>query len=408
MKKIELLAPAGDIEKLKTALHFGADAVYFAGKNYGLRAFAGNFEDDNLKAAVALVHAADKKAYVTLNVFARNKDFEGLSEYLKVLVEAKVDACIVSDLGLFMFIRAHQPGLALHVSTQANTTNKFSAKAWADLGAERIILARELSIAEVEEICSALPKNVEVEVFVHGAMCISYSGRCLLSNYLAGRDSNHGECVQACRWHYSLVEDERPDEKFELQEDERGAYILNSKDMCLIEYLDRLAAAGVTSFKIEGRMKSPYYVATVVNAYRRALDELELSRKQGREYRVSDELLGELKKASHRKYTTGFMFNDGEARQNYLSSSQTQESTFRAIVLKADGNRVLVEQRNKFKVGDSLEILSPNSDFNKKAKVIKIEDEKGQCLDEAKLVQQRIWLTLDGVYELTQGDILRS
>ncbi|MBQ7579459.1 MAG: U32 family peptidase [Clostridia bacterium] len=327
MNKIELLAPAGDSEKLDSALYFGADAVYFAGKNYGLRAFAGNFSDDELIKAVEKVHSLNKKAYITLNVFARNKDFNGLADYLKVLEKAKIDACIVSDLGLFMFIRANSPNLTLHVSTQANTTNKYSAKSWADLGAKRIILARELSLEEIKEIRAFLPQEVELEAFVHGAMCISYSGRCLLSNYLTGRDSNHGECVQACRWHYRLVEDERPNEPLELEEDERGAYILNSKDLCLIDYLKDLKDAGICSFKIEGRMKSPYYVATVVNAYRRAIDRLEKGEEKDNEAFYSM-LHDELKKASHRDYTTGFMIDSGKIRQNYASSSQIQESVF--------------------------------------------------------------------------------
>lgn len=408
LKKIELLAPAGDMEKLKTALHFGADAVYFAGKNYGLRAFASNFEDEDLKQAVKLVHDKGKKAYITLNVFARNKDFIGLSDYLKVLEDAKIDACIVSDLGLFMFIREHAPKLALHVSTQANTTNMFSANAWAKLGAERIILARELSLKEIEEITKSLPKNVEVEAFVHGAMCISYSGRCLLSNYLAQRDSNHGECVQACRWHYKLVEDERPDEKLDIEEDERGAYILNSKDLCLIEYLDKLANAGVTSFKIEGRMKSAYYVATVVNAYRRALDYYYACQKTGEQFCVNSNLILELNKASHRKYTTGFLFETDQLKQNYESASQEQESVFKAIVLNEENGKVLVEQRNKFSVGDSLEILSPNNSFNKKFEVLEITDELGNKLDCAKLVQQKVWITPSKDYKLVAGDILRA
>jgi len=418
-RRIELLAPAGDFEKLETALHFGADAVYFAGKNYGLRAFAGNIEDAELKHAVARVHALGKKAYVTLNIFARNKDFNGLAQYLKILVDAQVDAVIVSDLGVFGFVREHEPTLAIHVSTQANTTNKFSANAWASLGAERIILARELSLGEITEICSSLPQNVEVECFVHGAMCISYSGRCLLSNYLAERDSNHGECVQACRWHYSLVEDSRPNDSLTIEEDSHGAYILNSKDLCLINYLDKLAAAGVTSFKIEGRMKSPYYVATVVNAYRRAIDSLESGK-----FSVSRELKDELKKASHRAYTTGFTISDkdriGEedveennnqsnrSTQKYDSSSQEQESVFRAVVLGVEGLNIRVEQRNKFKVGDELEILSPGSDFNKKIKVTKIINSKNVEVDEARLVQEEVTIVADSEYKIMPGDILRS
>lgn len=406
IKKVELLAPAGDMEKLETALYFGADAVYFAGKNYSLRAFATNIDDNELKLAVDKVHSYKKKAYVTLNVFARNDDFKGLADYLKVLVDANVDAVIVSDLGVFQFVREHQPNLDIHISTQANTTNKFSANAWAKLGAKRIILARELSLKEVEEICRSLPKNISVECFVHGAMCISYSGRCLLSNYLAERDSNHGECVQACRWHYQLIEDNRPDDKLDIEEDSKGAYILNSKDLCLIDHLDKLYKAGVTSFKIEGRMKSPYYVATVVNAYRRAIDRLYADPTN---YSVSKELKDELKKASHRKYTTGFMIKDEVVTQNYPSASQEQESIFKAFVVeKSVANQVVVEQRNKFEVGDELEILSPTKDFNKKIKIENIINSKGNEINTAKLVCERVTIVYSGEAKLFKGDILRS
>ena len=406
MKKIELLAPAGDMEKLETALHFGADAVYFAGKNYSLRAFATNIEDDNLVSAVRKVHSYNKKAYVTLNVFARNKDFEGLADYLKILVTAKVDAVIVSDLGVFQFVREHEPSLKIHVSTQANTTNLYSANAWVKMGAERIILARELSLSEVTEIAKSLPKGVSVECFVHGAMCISYSGRCLLSNYLAQRDSNHGECVQACRWHYKLIEDSRPDDALTLEEDNSGAYILNSKDLCLIEHLDKLYKAGVDSFKVEGRMKSAYYVATVINAYRRAIDKLYADPDN---YKLDEELLNELNKASHRSYTTGFMIKENGVTQNYASSSQEQESVFRGVVLDdCDGTMVKVEQRNKFSVGDELEILSPTESFNKKIKITKIINSKGNETDVAKLVCEKVVLQLDTRVKLLKGDILRS
>ena len=403
---VELLSPAGDLERLKFAFMYGADAVYIGGQNYSLRAFATNIEDDNLVSAVRKVHSYNKKAYVTLNVFARNKDFEGLADYLKILVTAKVDAVIVSDLGVFQFVREHEPSLKIHVSTQANTTNLYSANAWVKMGAERIILARELSLSEVTEIAKSLPKGVSVECFVHGAMCISYSGRCLLSNYLAQRDSNHGECVQACRWHYKLIEDSRPDDALTLEEDNSGAYILNSKDLCLIEHLDKLYKAGVDSFKVEGRMKSAYYVATVINAYRRAIDKLYADPDN---YKLDEELLNELNKASHRSYTTGFMIKENGVTQNYASSSQEQESVFRGVVLDdCDGTMVKVEQRNKFSVGDELEILSPTESFNKKIKITKIINSKGNETDVAKLVCEKVVLQLDTRVKLLKGDILRS
>ena len=404
-KQIELLAPAGDWEKLKTAVHFGADAVYFAGKNYGLRAFGTNFEEGSLPEVMKYLHEHNKKGYVTLNVYARHNDFDGLENYVKSLLDAKVDAVIVSDLGIFSFIREKFPNLAIHVSTQANTTNAYAAKMWSDLGAERVVLARELTIDEVKNISKANP-NLELEAFVHGAMCISYSGRCLLSNYLTGRDSNHGECVQACRWNYSVTEETRPDEKFDIKEDGRGTYIFNSKDLCLIDYIEQISDAGVTSFKVEGRMKSPYYVATVINAYRRAIDEMKVCKKLGKKFTVPEILKKELFKASHRKYTTGFMFSDGNVRQNYESSIQEQDSKFMAIVQDVKPGKILIEQRNKFAKGDFLEILSPSNIFGKSVLVDKMYDEQGNEVIEAKAVQQKLWIETDLAFQI--GDILRK
>ncbi len=404
-KKIELLAPAGDMEKLKTALHFGADAVYFAGKNYGLRAFGTNFENISIKDTMDYIHSAGKKGYVTLNVYARHNDFDGLKDYVQTLVDAKVDAVIVSDLGIFTFVKENFPKLPIHISTQANTTNFMAAKAWHMLGAERVVLARELNLDEVKNISDKNP-NLEIEAFIHGAMCISYSGRCLLSNYLTGRDSNHGECVQACRWKYSLIEETRPDEKLDITEDSRGTYIFNSKDLCLIEHIDKVYNAGVSSFKVEGRMKSPYYVATVINAYRRAIDHMIECEKSGKEYKCPTELLDELSKASHRKYTTGFMIEDKNVTQNYESSIQEQDSKFMAIVLNVSEGKILVEQRNKFALNDILEVLSPTESFRKAIKVLKMEDENGLPLSEAKNVQQKVWIYTD--LNIQVGDILRK
>ena len=403
--KIELLAPAGDMEKLQTAVHFGADAVYFAGKNYGLRAFGTNFESDSITETMNYLHAHGKKGYVTLNVYARHNDFDGLKEYVQTLVDAKVDAVIISDLGIFSYVHEHFPNLEIHVSTQANTTNAYAAKMWNKLGAKRVVLARELNIDEIANISSANPE-LDIEAFVHGAMCISYSGRCLLSNYLTNRDSNHGECVQACRWKYSITEESRPDDKFDLLEDDRGTYIFNSKDLCLIDYVDKIHEAGVNSFKIEGRMKSPYYVATVINAYRRAIDYMQECKTQGKPYSIPEELKNELTKASHRKYTTGFMFSDGKPTQNYETSIQEQDSKFMAIVQDVKPGRILVEQRNKFAVGDNLEILSPSSIFGRVLTVEKMYDENNNPVQEAKAVQQKLWIETDLAFEI--GDILRK
>ncbi len=404
-KKFELLAPAGDFERLKTAIYFGADAVYFAGKNYGLRAYGTNFEELTLKDTMDYIHSHGKRGYVTLNVYARHNDFDGLKDYVQTLVDANVDAVIISDLGIFSFVRKHFPNLEIHVSTQANTTNKYAAEMWKNLGATRVVLARELDIKEIQNISSHNPE-LELEAFVHGAMCISYSGRCLLSNYLTNRDSNHGECVQACRWKYSVTEESRPDDKFDITEDDRGTYIFNSKDLCLIEYLDKIIDSGVYSLKIEGRMKSSYYVATVINAYRRALDHMEQCKAENKPYVVPDYLKEELEKSSHRKYTTGFMFSDGKPTQNYESSIQEQNSKFMAIVINKQKDRILVEQRNKFSVGDTLEILSPSECFNQKLKIEKMTDENGNEIIDAKNVQQKIWIYTN--LNISTGDILRK
>ena len=400
MSKIELLAPAGNLERLQVALQYGADAVYMAGKKFGLRAFSGNFDEDELKEAVELAHSLNKKIYITVNIVAHNEDFEGLEEYLLYLKSINVDAIIVSDVGIISIARRIVPDLDVHVSTQANITNKYTAKFFCDMGVKRIILARELSVKEIKEIRDFIPSDVEIETFVHGAMCISYSGRCLLSNYLTNRDSNRGACVQACRFEYTICEKSRDGEHYEIAEDNRGTYILNSKDMCMIKYLNELVDAGVTSFKIEGRMKSPYYVATVVNAYRRAFDDYSNSK----EFDIG--LLGELEKTSHRRYTTGFFF--GAKDKEYLESSMPiQTHEFMAIVKEdwCDG-RVLIEQRNRFKVGDELEVLSPNDTFNKIIFVDKMFDEKGVLVEDASLVQQKIYLHTE--LNLKAGDILRK
>ena len=391
---MELLAPAGNFDKLVTAVHFGADAVYFAGKQFGLRAFAGNFSDEEIVKAMEFLHAHGKKGYVTLNIVAKDSDFENINPYLQLLVEAKVDGVIVSDVGVIYYLRKNFPTLNVHVSTQANVNNSFSAKFFADMGVTRIVLAREMSIDEIALLRKNLPKNVEIEAFVHGAMCISYSGRCLLSNYLTGRDSNRGACVQACRWQYTIREVGRKDE-LPIEEDERGTYILNSKDLCMIEHLQELEKAGVVSLKIEGRMKSDYYVASVVNAYRRALDKKnEMSLLQE-----------ELEKTSHRRYTTGFYF--GSDDKEYLEDSMpVQTAEFVAKVVEDSHNgTVKVEMRNRFKKGDVLEILSPNDAFLKKIKIEKIVDGKGSEIDDCKRVQDIV--TINCPYDLKTGDILR-
>ena len=384
---VELLAPAGNYEKMVTAFKYGADAVYMAGKKFGLRAFAGNFDNDEIEKAVNYAHSLGKKVYITLNILAHEGDFDELKDYVQYLERIKVDAVLVSDIGIMDFIREYAPKLTLHISTQASILNSYAIKALMRLGAKRIVLARECSLEEIKKIRANIPADIELEAFVHGAMCISYSGRCLLSNYLTGRDSNRGECVQACRWEYCISEVNRKDDKYPIQEDERGTYILNSKDLNMIEHLKELKDAGVNSFKIEGRMKSPYYVANVVNAYRRAIDNMDNMTPN-----LMEELKSELVKTSHRKYTTGFYFG-ADDKECLESSYPVQTHEFMALVIgDSDGEKTLIEQRNRFKIGDELEVLSPNDTFNKIIKVTKMENEAGEQVDDAKNVQEKLYL----------------
>lgn len=398
---VELLAPAGNYEKMVTAFKYGADAVYMAGKKFGLRAFAGNFDNDEIEKAVNYAHSLGKKVYITLNILAHEGDFDELKDYVQYLERIKVDAVLVSDIGIMDFIREYAPKLTLHISTQASILNSYAIKALMRLGAKRIVLARECSLEEIKKIRANIPADIELEAFVHGAMCISYSGRCLLSNYLTGRDSNRGECVQACRWEYCISEVNRKDDKYPIQEDERGTYILNSKDLNMIEHLKELKDAGVNSFKIEGRMKSPYYVANVVNAYRRAIDNMD-----NMTPKLMEELKSELVKTSHRKYTTGFYFG-ADDKECLESSYPVQTHEFMALVIgDSDGEKTIIEQRNRFKVGDELEVLSPNDTFNKIIKVTKMENEAGEQVDDAKNVQEKLYLYT--TLPLKKNDILRK
>ncbi len=402
MANLELLAPAGNMEKLKTAFYYGADACYFAGKKYGLRAFSDNFEDEELAKSIEYAHKLHKKAYITLNILAHNEDFEGMKAYIEYLDKIGADAVIVSDVGIIELVRQIAPNLDIHVSTQANITNKYAAQFFVKMGVKRLILARELSFEEIKEIREAIPKDIEIETFVHGAMCISYSGRCLLSNYMTGRDSNRGACVQACRWCYTIKEQSRKEE-YEIQEDSRGTYILNSKDLCMIEYLSKLIEIGVTSFKIEGRMKSPYYVATVVNAYRRALD---LAIKEKEKYQCPAYLLEELEKTSHRRYTTGFYLH-ADNKEYLQSSKPIQSYEFMAIVVEDTSHgMVTVEQRNKFQKGDILEVLSPTETLNMQLPVEYMTDDQQEEVVVANKVQQRLHIKTN--IPLHAGDILRK
>lgn len=304
-EQIEILAPAGDLEKLKLAIIYGADAVYLGGDRFGLRAAAKNFSIEQIKEGVEFAHSRGKKLYVTVNMIPHNEDFDGLEDYLRDLQQAGVDALIASDPGVIMKIKEAVPGMEIHLSTQANNTNYMSARFWHAQGIKRVVVARELSVGEIAEIRANIPADMEIEAFVHGAMCISYSGRCLISNYMTGKDANKGECKHPCRWKYALMEETRPGEYYPIYEDERGTFFFNSKDLCLIEHIPELVEAGIKSFKIEGRMKSAYYVATIVRAYRMAIDEYI---KDPKGWQFKSEWLEELEKVSHRGFTKGYQY----------------------------------------------------------------------------------------------------
>ena len=393
---VELLAPAGSYAKFLTALHFGADAVYLGGKQFSLRTFADNFTQEELALAVKTAHEQGKKVYVTANVFARNADFASLKEYFLSLESIGVDAVIVSDPGVIYFMKQVAPKLVIHLSTQANTTNKYSVKFWKEMGVSRVILARELSIEEIAEIHAFVP-DVELEAFVHGAMCISYSGRCLLSDYLDGRSSNRGACVQSCRWNYEVRAMDTSNGQGEwlpIEEDERGTYIFNSKDLNLMAHLDELQKAGVTSFKIEGRMKSGYYLATVINAYRRRMDGALLEATQA-----------ELSAVAHREYTPAYALGANSQTVHYAHSQSKGDCTYVADVLSWRDGIAEVEMRNRFRTGDCLEILSPTESFGKSFCVESIVMEDGAETDDAKLVQHRYKIACP--YPLKEGDYLR-
>lgn len=356
IQKPELLAPAGNMEKLHMALLYGADAVYLGGKMFGLRAFASNFSLAEMDEAVAFAHSLHKKVYVTVNIFAHNEDINALPDYLRSLQAIGVDALLISDFGVWSVAREIIPEMPLHVSTQANTTNWAAVKAWENLGASRVVLARELSFREMKEIGSKT--EVELEAFVHGAMCISYSGRCWLSSYLTGRDGNRGACAQVCRWEFSLTEKNRPGEVYDVAGDDQGTYIMNSKDLCLLPYLPRLMEAGICSFKIEGRMKSAHYAASVVSVYRKAIDACW---RDPQHFTVKQEWLDELEKVSHRPYTTGFALGKPDASaQVYTTSSYLQTHEFVGLVRDWDNGRLTVEQRNHMKEGETLEVFCPD------------------------------------------------
>ena len=396
MKKVELLAPAGDLEKFKTAIQYGADAVYLAGDKLGLRTASKNFSLDDIKEATKLAHDLDKKVYLTLNVISHNKDLEGVDEYIQSLDEAGVDAFIVSDPGIFQKVKTLAPSKEIHISTQANITNTATVEFWKSLGADRVILARELSLEEIKEIKNEVKDSIMIEAFVHGAMCMSYSGRCLLSNFMTGRSANMGDCAHPCRYKYYLMEETRPGEYYPITEDEKGSYIMNSKDLCMINYIPELIEAGVDSFKIEGRVKSEYYVATVINQYRRAIDDYYEDIEKYKFNRDNNIYLEEIMKVSHRDFTTAFFFGDvREASLTYDNSSYIRLYDFIAKVLDYDEDKKLmkVQERNKFSIGDEVEIFGPK--FYDKFTINKIYDENMNEVDNINTPMKEAYIPYD-------------
>ena len=395
-KKAELLAPAGNMERLITAIRFGADAVYLGTTAFSLRNMADNFTIEELRAAVSYAHERNVKVYVTVNAFMRDSELNDLPRTLIELANAGADALIINDPSVIRTARRVVPDLPLHLSTQANTLNSEAALFWHEQGISRIVLARELKLSEIAEMRRRLPETLELEAFVHGAMCVSYSGRCLLSNYIAGRDSNRGECVQPCRWSFEFRERGRNGEFFTLETEPSGSYILNSRDMCMVEHLDEIIDSGIVSLKIEGRMKSILYVATVVNAYRMALDGADMGI-----------VLDELRRVSHRPYTTGFMLENDHEMTAPDSGAYVQDYRIAAVVLGYDpeNKTVLIEQRNRFFDGDELSILSPG-DVTRTFRVNGIRTEEGEAVGGAPHPCER--LIIGCAEKLREGDILRQ
>ena len=403
--KLELLAPAGDMEKLKTAVKFGADAVYFGGEMFSLRAGAGNFTIPEIEEAMDWLHSNNAKGYMTINIYPHNGDISPLRDYIGKIRHIPVDAFLVSDPGVMGLIREQIPDAEIHLSTQANTTNYLTARFWASQGVKRIVCAREMSLDEIRIMRKELPEDIEIESFVHGAMCISYSGRCLLSNFMAGRDANRGACTHPCRWKYALVEEQRPGQYYPIEEDGYGSYILNSRDLCMIDHIPDLAEAGVYSLKIEGRMKSMYYVATVVTAYRAAIDAY-LSDPEN--YVFDSKWYDELCKASHREFTHGFYYNKPTDKdQNYLTSDYTREYSFIGLVRETDENTGLttVEQRNKFSIGDTVEVFGPYTAYYEET-INEMYDEEGNAVESAPHPQQILRIRFKRIPE--EGFILRK
>jgi putative protease len=394
VKKIELLAPAGSLEKLKFAIQYGADAVYIGGEIFGLRKSARNFTYEQMVEGIEFAHERSKKVYLTLNIIPHNEDLEELEAYLETVKSLNIDAVILSDPGTFMYVKKNLPDMEVHLSTQANNTNYMSANFWYEQGIKRVILARELSFEEIDTIKKNTPEDLELEAFIHGAMCISYSGRCLLSNYMNGRDSNRGACAHPCRWEYYLMEKTREGEYYKVVEDDKGTFIFNSKDLCMIEHIPELINSGLDSLKIEGRMKSAYYVANIVRVYRKAIDDYY---NDPENYKFDPQLLEEIKKASHREFTKGFYYTKpNENDQLYGSSSYTREYDFIGLVLEYDKETKLakVEQRNKFSIGDNIDVMGADY-YGDDLAVTEMYDKNMEVIESAPHAQQIVYVKFE-------------
>lgn len=405
MRKTELLIPAGSLDVLKTAVIYGADAVYLGGEAFGLRAKAKNFTNEEIREGIAFAHERGVKVYITANIFAHNDDLPGVEEYFKELGEIGPDALIISDPGVFMTAKRILPEMEIHISTQANNTNYGTYQFWYGLGAKRVVSARELSLKEIREIRDHIPEDMEIESFIHGAMCISYSGRCLLSNYFTGRDANQGACTHPCRWKYAVMEESRPGEYLPVYENERGTFIFNSKDLCMLEHIPDLLDAGIDSFKIEGRMKTALYVATVARTYRKAIDDCLESEEK---YRANmDWYHREISRCTYRQFTTGFYYGKpNEESQIYDSNTYQSDAVYLGTVYETDRKgRARIEQRNKFCVGDVIEIMKPDG-RNVACQVLQIQDDQGEKMESAPHPKQELWLTLSETAET--GDLLRT
>ena len=404
MKKPELLIPASSLEVLKTAVLFGADAVYIGGEAFGLRAKAKNFSHEDMKEGIAFAHARNVRVHVTANILAHNGDLAGAEKYFEELRELSPDALIIADPGMFMLAKRICPEIDIHISTQANNTNYMTYRFWHELGAKRVVCARELSLKEIREIRENIPADMEMESFIHGSMCISYSGRCLLSSFLVGRDANQGACTHPCRWKYAVMEESRPGEYFPVYENERGTYIFNSKDLSMIEHIPELIAAGIDSFKIEGRMKTALYVAAVARTYRRAIDDYLESEEK---YRANmDWYKEEIAKSVHRQFTTGFYFGKpDENMQIYNSSTYVNEYVYLGIIEEVSKERgARIEQKNKFCTGDEIEIMKPDGQ-NIAVRVLSLTTQEGEEVESAPHPRQALWVKLSRPGE--KFDLLR-